>query len=154
MAASPESYILRCPQCGAKNRIPADRVNDRPKCGKCQSPLNLDSLLTDQPVLVTDKNFADEVLSSTLPVLLDCWAEWCAPCHLVGPIVEELALEWKGRVKVGKLNVDENPATASRFQIRSIPSFLIFDQGRLKDTLVGALPKAQFIQRMSPYIEP
>ncbi|MBU2550715.1 MAG: thioredoxin TrxC [Proteobacteria bacterium] len=148
-----DSVIVRCPSCGTKNRIPASRLNQGPKCGKCQAALNAETLEGPAgPVVVTDANFEPEVLRSPLPVLLDCWAEWCGPCRMVGPIVEELAREWQGRIKVGKLNVDQNPGTAGRFQIRSIPTLLVFDRGQVADTIVGALPKAQIVQRMSPWL--
>ena len=109
-------------------------------------------LLIESPVTVADFDFQDQVLQSPLPVLLDCWAPWCGPCKMVGPIMEDLALQWKGQVRVGKLNVDENPQISSRFQIRSIPTLLIFDNGELRETLVGALPKQQIIQAMAPFI--
>ena len=149
-AAQP--LILRCPACGAKNRIPADRIHDRPKCGKCKAALNPDQALGGKPVTATDANFQSEILASPLPVLLDCWAPWCGPCRMVGPIIDELAGEWRGRIKVAKLNTDENPQTAARFQIRSIPTMLVFHQGQLRDTLVGALPKKEIVKRMSAYL--
>lgn len=148
----PELFLLRCPGCGAKNRVPATRMTDRPKCGKCGNPLNLEGIRNDRPVVVTDANFQKEVLASPLPVLLDCWADWCGPCRMVAPIIDELAREWQGRIRLGKLNVDQNQAVAARFQIQSIPTLLVFDGGNLKDTLVGALPKAQIVQKMTPYL--
>jgi len=150
--SDPDSVIVRCSHCGTKNRIPAARINEGPSCGKCHVPLDMSGLFSGKPVQVTDRNFEVEVAASPLPVLLDCWAPWCGPCRMVAPVIEELAREWKGRVKIGKLNVDENPETAGRFQTRSIPTLLVFDRGELKDVMVGALPKAQIVQRMAPYL--
>jgi thioredoxin 2 len=145
-------YTLRCRSCGTKNRIPSDRAGQPAKCGKCGAPVNTGVLLTERPVTVGDGSFHDLVLKSPLPVLLDCWAPWCGPCKMIGPIMEELAAKWKGKVRIGKLNVDENPQTTEKFQIRSIPTLLIFDNGKLKETLVGALPKQQISQAMAPYM--
>ena len=92
----------------------------------------------------TDANFQEEVLDSDLPVLVDFWAEWCGPCRMIAPIVEELAADYAGRLKVGKLNVDENRATAGKFGIRSIPTLLIFKGGRVVEQIVGYQPKAAF----------
>jgi thioredoxin 2 len=145
-------YTLRCKSCGTKNRIPGDKAGKTAKCGKCGSPVDTGVLRTTKPMVIGDGNFHDLVLKSPLPVLLDCWAPWCGPCKMIGPIMEELAAEWKGKARIGKLNVDENPQTAGKFQIRSIPTLLIFDNGKLKETLVGALPKQQISQAMAPYI--
>jgi len=127
-------------------------VGQTAKCGKCGSPVPSDALLTDTPVTVTDADFGVKVLNAPLPVLLDCWAPWCGPCQMIGPIMEQLASEWKGRVRVCKLNSDENPQTSATFQIMSIPTMLIFDNGQLMDTMTGAVPKQQIIQKMAPYL--
>ncbi len=137
-----ETLIIRCPECGVKNRVPGNRMNDRPRCGRCGAPLSLESR---EPVVITDANF-DSIAASSLPVLVDCWAPWCGPCRMIGPVVEELAREFAGRAVIGKLNVDKNPVSAQRYQVRSIPTLLFFKNGKLVDSLVGAVP-AQEIRR-------
>jgi thioredoxin 1 len=94
-------------------------------------------------VHVNDKTFASEVLSSDVPVLVDFWATWCGPCRSISPIVEELAKEFSGRVKVTKLNVDENPATPTQYGVRGIPTLILFKGGKIFDQIVGAVPKAR-----------
>ena len=99
----------------------------------------------------TDGNFDEEVLNSNLPVLIDLWASWCAPCHMISPIVEELADEYAGKIKVGKLNVDQNPNVPGRYNVRAIPTLLFFKDGKLYDQIVGVVPKStieEVIKRM------
>ena len=146
------AYTYRCPSCGTKNRIPADKAGKKAKCGKCSGVLNTADLLLNKTVTVEDSNFADTVMRSPLPVLLDCWAPWCGPCKMIGPIMEELAGQWQGKVRVGKLNVDENPKIGDQFQIRSIPTLLVFDNGKLVNSLVGAQPKQAIAQAMASYL--
>lgn len=95
-------------------------------------------------LVLTDQTFQDEVIKSTIPVLVDFWAEWCMPCRIVGPIVEELAKEYDGKLKVGKLNVDQNGQTASNFGVMSIPTLLIFKDGKVVRQMVGAQSKENF----------
>ena len=95
---------------------------------------------------MTDATFASEVEGSPVPVLLDMWAAWCGPCRLLAPIVEDLAGEMAGRVRVAKLNVDQNPATAARFNVRSIPALLVLKGGREVDRMVGVQPKAEIVR--------
>lgn len=97
---------------------------------------------------VTDASFDQEVLQSDLPVLVDFWAEWCGPCRMMGPVVEELADSYAGKVKVCKLNVDENPQTASRYQIMSIPTLLLFKGGQEQDRIIGYQPREQLAGRL------
>lgn len=145
--------IVTCPNCGTKNRINETlALAHKPVCGKCGAPL------TDQrderdskPQAVTDASFADEVVaaSSSKPVLVDAWAEWCGPCRMIAPVLDQLAAEANGRYKIAKLNVDENPRTASQFNIRSIPTMLIFKNGKLVDRIVGAQPKQVIAARLA-----
>ncbi|HEY3198705.1 MAG TPA: thioredoxin [Nitrospirales bacterium] len=97
---------------------------------------------------VTDATFAAEVESSHLPVMLDLWAPWCGPCRMVAPIIAELAEEMAGRVRVAKLNVDENPATAVRFNVSSIPTLLVLKKGQEIDRIVGMQPKSEIARRL------
>ena len=100
----------------------------------------------------TDDNFESEVLKSNQPCLVDFWAEWCGPCRMVGPVVEEIAKEYAGKIKVGKLNVDDNNKTAVQYGIMSIPSLLFFSGGKVVDQVIGAVPKKQLVQRIEKII--
>ena len=102
-----------------------------------------------KPITVTDETFAADVERSPLPVLLDMWATWCGPCKILAPVIEELAVDLAGRVRVGKLDVDENPATAARFGVRSIPTLLVLRDGRELDRIVGVQPKPEIARRLT-----
>lgn len=137
-----DDMIIRCLACGTKNRMPEDRLNQQPLCGKCGVPI----VISDDkgyPVEITDETFSNEVLSYPGPVLMDAWAPWCAPCCTIGPILEELASKYADGIKIVKLNVDKNPLTASKYNIQSIPTMLLFKSGSLVNRLVGALPKEE-----------
>jgi thioredoxin 2 len=135
--------ILTCASCGAKNRIrPKERGT--PHCGKCGNAL---------PWLVeaTDATFEPEA-NASVAVLVDLWAPWCGPCRFVSPVLEALAKEYAGRLKVVKVNVDDNPALASRFDARSIPTLVVLRHGRVVDRIVGAMPKPELTVRLTPYL--
>ena len=135
--------VLTCAHCGKRNTIrPSPRGS--PHCGSCGKPL---------PWLVsaTDATF-DLEAASTATVLVDLWAPWCGPCRFVGPILEELTREFAGRLKVVKVNVDENPALAQRYEATSIPTLVVLKGGRVVDRIVGALPKPQLTVRLTPYL--
>lgn len=100
------------------------------------------------PITITDDSFKTEVVDSSLPVLVDFWAVWCGPCRMVAPIVDELAVEYEGRVKVGKVDVDSEQKIAADYGIRSIPTLLIFKNGELADQVVGAVPKKQLVEKL------
>lgn len=105
-----------------------------------------------KPITITDGNFEEEVIKSEKPVLIDFWAVWCGPCKIIAPVVEEIAVEYDGKAKVGKLDVDNNQQTAIKFGVRSIPTLLIFKDGKLKDTIIGAVPKGQIVQKLNAAI--
>ncbi|MDX1586827.1 MAG: thioredoxin TrxA [Candidatus Halalkalibacterium sp. M3_1C_030] len=96
----------------------------------------------------TDDSFEEDVLNSDKPVLVDFWAEWCGPCRMVGPVVDELAEEFEGKARIGKVDVDNNPEISTKYGIRSIPSLLIFKNGEVVDQIVGAVPKAQLKKQL------
>ncbi len=106
-----------------------------------------------KPIEVTDQNFKTEVLESSLPVLVDFWAPWCAPCRIVAPVVEEIAGEYQGMLKVGKLNTDENQQTAMEYRIMGIPTLGIFVGGKMVDQVVGAAPKPQIVEKIKYYMQ-
>ncbi len=99
-------------------------------------------------VELTDGNFEQEVLNSDQPVLVDFWAEWCGPCRMIGPVVEEMAGEYDGKAKIGKVNVDTNPEVSVKYGIRSIPALLIFKNGEVVDQIIGAVPKTQLSKQL------
>ncbi len=126
-----ETKVVSCPQCGAKNRVRA-AATGAPHCAKCGRSL---------PWLAeaAAADFADVVEKSPIPVLVDFWAPWCGPCRVVSPLVEQLARELAGRLKVAKVNTDEEPGLQQRFGVRGIPSLVLIEGGRERDRVVGAL---------------
>ena len=145
-AATPDGRpisILTCTACGKKNRIaPAER--GAPHCGSCGTVL---------PWLVnaTDASFEHEARSSAA-VLVDLWAPWCGPCRFVAPVLEELSRDYAGRLKVVKVNVDDNPRLQARFGAMSIPTLVVLRDGREVDRIVGAMPKPELTQRLFPHL--
>ncbi|MDQ3019460.1 MAG: thioredoxin [Bacteroidota bacterium] len=106
-----------------------------------------------QPIELTDANFEQEVLKSDLPVLIDFWAVWCGPCKMIAPIVGELATEYGGKLKVGKLDIDNNQEVSIKYGIRSIPTLLIFKDGKIVDQIVGAVPKASIVAKLEEHLK-
>jgi thioredoxin 1 len=101
---------------------------------------------------INDGNFENEVINSEIPVLIDFWAPWCGPCRAIAPVVGELATEYAGKLKVVKMNVDDNPLTPSRYGVRSIPNLLLFKNGQVKDQIIGAVPKGHFVQAIDKIV--
>jgi thioredoxin len=145
--------VVVCGHCGAKNRIDESRLaTSEAKCGRCGEKLDGNAASSEQeskPINITDQTFEREVLQTTgRPVLVDCWAPWCPPCRLIAPLLDQLAAESNGSYRIAKVNVDENPQISSRFQISSIPTMLIFKDGKLIDRLIGAHPKQTIAERL------
>src|SRR5688500_2790240 len=145
-----EKQIIRCPSCGTNNRVDPEKIAQGTEavCARCKKPLPSSA----KPIIVTDATFGSDVERSSLPVLLDLWAEWCGPCRMIAPALEELAAEMAGRVRIAKLNIDENPRTAGRLNISGIPALIIFKDGREVDRIVGLAPKPEIARRLEQVI--
>jgi thioredoxin 2 len=134
--------VVTCPDCGKKNRVPAVAPG-RPRCAQCHHDL---PWIAD----AGDADFAAVVEQSPLPVVVDLWAPWCGPCRMISPALEDVATRLRGRMKLVKVNVDDNPATSQRFRVQGIPMLLVFRDGELLDTQMGAQGAAQ----LQAWIEP
>jgi thioredoxin 2 len=132
MTTTTRSNTVLCERCGHVNRLPAAGTG-KPRCGNCHQPL---PWITESG----DADFADIVERATIPVLVDLWAPWCGPCRMVSPALEQLAKDYAGRVKLVKVNIDDSPELADRFEIRSIPTLLVFSGGEVVARQVGAAP--------------
>ena len=136
--------IAVCSSCNAKNRLKIPPNGQLPVCGKCGAEL---------PWLVKadDMTFSSEV-DASIPVLVDFWAQWCGPCRVIAPVLEELSRELAGKLKIVKLNVDENPKTSQQYRVQSIPMLIVFKNAQVVDTFVGAMPKGAMLQRLTPLL--
>jgi thioredoxin 2 len=139
-----EDKVVSCPQCSTANRLKSSTEDKAPVCGKCKSSL---------PWIVegSDIRFRRE-LDAPIPVLVDFWAEWCAPCRMTTPVLEGFARDQAGRIKIVKLNIDQNPATADQFNVRSIPTLILFKNGQPIETMIGAMSKDALRERLHPHL--
>jgi thioredoxin 2 len=142
-ADAAETLVVACAHCGQKNRIQKGRRGDQAVCGRCKQPV-----FANRPITATDANWQTEVAGAGVPVLVDFWAPWCGPCRAVAPMIDAIAQERAGRLKVVKLNVDENPKTAARYGIQAIPTMMIFRGTDIIDQIRGALPKPTLDARL------
>jgi len=150
--AAADVYLLRCTQCGTKNRLPGEKIRADAKCGKCGTPLQTEDLFSGEALMITDGNFEMKVIRSPLPVLLFAWAPWCPTCRTFLPVIDAYAAVARGRVRVGKVNVDANPGLASQYNILSVPFLFIFDNGQLKESMPGAMQQHEIMMKMAHYI--
>lgn len=135
-ATATKHITIRCQFCDTWNRIDAARAADRPKCGKCSKPM-----LLDRPIHLDDETFARTVAESEVPVLVDFYADWCGPCKMMAPFIDELAREKQGVALIAKLDTDRAQRSASSFNIRGIPTVIVFKDGKPAATQTGAVPK-------------
>jgi thioredoxin 2 len=135
-AQAQRKATVACPFCGRLNRVDLARAGDGPKCGECARPI-----LLDRPLKLTDASFDRVIADSPVPVLVDFYADWCGPCKMVAPIMDDLARARMGEVLVAKLDTDANPRTSARFKVSSIPTVMVFRDGSVAAQQVGALPR-------------
>jgi thioredoxin 2 len=135
---------VTCPKCNATNRLPSDRLTDKPCCGKCKKPLFIGKAME-----LTSANVAAVLNHNEIPVLVDCWAPWCGPCKSFAPVFEKAAKELEPRLRFAKLNTEAQPSVAGRWKIQSIPTLILFRQGKEVARLSGAVPMAQLKKWLS-----
>ncbi len=131
------AVLVACPQCHSIVRVPGDRADEHPRCPRCKA-----QLLTGEPIALDAASFAAHVERATLPVLVDFWAPWCGPCRMMAPVIDRTAAQHATRLRVGKINTDEQPQLAGRFGIRSIPTLILFRDGRELARQSGAVDAA------------
>jgi len=137
------NIIAKCDKCGARNRIPENRMRDRPVCGKCRAPLSTTLIYPEYPLNVNDQSFFNEVVQFRGAAAAFFWAPSCPHCVRMLPLIDELAKQYAGKIKFVKLVTEQSPATASRFDVLGVPTLILFKAGRQVNRLFGALPKEQ-----------
>lgn len=143
-----DSMIFKCPNCDSKNNVKIAKISQHPTCGKCGEKLKL----TAKPIKATDITFDELINHFSGPVMVDFWADWCAPCKAVSPVMKEIAQENIERAMVLKVNVDENRMLAERFRVMSIPTIMIFKDGKQVDSMTGAASKNQYIAMLEKHL--
>jgi len=134
--------ILRCRNCETKNRVKLEKISSLPLCGKCGNKLKI----PEGTISIEGSEFSREVLAETIPTALDFWAPWCGPCRMMGPILDDIARSYPGRIKVVKINSDENPNLSMKFGIQGIPTLILFRDGKEVNRMVGAAPREHILQ--------
>jgi thioredoxin 2 len=150
--AGGEPFLFRCMACGTRNRIPVGKIDAGAKCGKCGAMLETEELFLAQPLMLSESDFDRRVLKSPLPALVFAWAPWCPSCKAAMPVIDDFAKDAKGKIRVGKLNVDSSPTLSSKYNILSVPQLLVFDNGRLTETMPGTLQKHEIMMKMARYL--
>ena len=128
--------IIVCASCGAKNRVPEEKLAVHPNCGQCHQPL-----LTLAPIELNEQNFSNFISNTDLPVLIDLWAEWCGPCKMMAPILKDVKKELGDSVTIIKVDVDRNPQAANEYQVQGVPTLILFKNGKLLWRQSGVIPK-------------
>ena len=137
-----------CRNCNARNRLKPQK-GKKPVCGKCGTPLPKAGVAAPRVVEVSDRTFDSEVLGFPGTVLVECWAPWCGSCRQIAPVLDRMAREHGGQVKIVKINIDKNPRIAARYQVMSVPTLLFFKSGRLVNTVAGAVPRSEIERSLS-----
>ncbi len=144
--------LTECPSCKVRNRIPLDRVGQAGRCGSCHADLPANAFHAEGPIDVGEAKFDTVTRLSPLPVLVDFWAAWCAPCRQVAPVLEQLALELAGRLLVIKVDTEHAPMIAARFAVQAVPTMVLLRSGLEVDRMTGALPLAAIRQHVERFL--